>query len=92
VDNLQPRYQSDGVLHYRRDVDGEQVGIIPATCQVCGRSLHKVGFRVSQRDDVMFVDCGGCTTAGLPGHAWQFTAPKAAPIRVEFDDQPYIRR
>ena len=90
MENLEPGHQSDGVLHYRRDIDGEQVGIVPATCKVCGRSLHKVGFRASQRDGVMFVDCDGCTNAGLPGHAWQFTAPEAAPIRVELDDQPYI--
>jgi hypothetical protein len=92
VDNLEHGRQADGVLHYRRDVGGEQVGIVPATCRVCGRSLHKAGFKVSQRDGVMFVDCVSCTDAGLPGHAWQFTAPKAAPVRVELDDQPYTRR
>ena len=92
VDSLEPRPRPDGVLHYRRDVGGEQVGIVPATCRVCGRSLHKAGFRVSQRDGVMFVDCVGCTDSGLPGHAWQFTAPEAAPVRVELDDQPYTRR
>jgi hypothetical protein len=47
---------------------------------------------VSQHDGVMYVDCDGCTDAGLPGQAWQFTAPEAAPVRVELDDMPYTWR
>jgi hypothetical protein len=92
VDHLDASHQPDGILQYRRDIGGDTVGLIPATCKVCGRPLHTVGFRVSQRDSMMFVDCDACTNAGLPGHAWQFTAPEAAPVRVELDDQPYIRR
>ena len=80
----------DGVLHYRRDVGGEEIGIIPATCKVCGRTLHKVGFRASHQDGVMLVDCIGCAKTALPGHAWQLTALDVPPIRVELDDEPYI--
>ncbi len=91
VDNVDGSIQPDGILHCRRDAGGAQVGIIPATCKVCARPLHKIGFRASQRDGVMLVDCDGCTVAGVPGHVWQFTAPETAPVRIELDDEPYLR-
>jgi hypothetical protein len=91
MDDLDASRHPDGILRYRRDADGTHVGIIPATCKVCGGALHQVGFRARQHESVMIVDCADCSTAGVPGHAWLLTAPEAAPGRLELDNEPYSR-
>lgn len=90
MDDFDANRVPDGILSYRRDADGTHVGIIPATCKACEGPLHKVGFRARQHDGVMVVDCDRCADAGLPGHAWRFTAHEPAPDRVELDSAPYL--
>lgn len=90
MDDFDATGQHDGILRYRRDPDGTHVGIIPSTCKACRGPLHAVGFRARQHDGVMVVDCDRCLNLGLPGHAWQFIAPKAAPDRIELDYSPYV--
>lgn len=79
----------DGDARYRVDGAGTRVVVVPATCR---RRLHRlaaVGYRVTQADGVLRVQCNCCNTAGDAEHSWIFRSPGPLANVAELDDAPY---
>lgn len=83
-------WRPDGQLHYRRDpVTGKRIGVLPATCKRGEHSLDRVGYRATEREDHLVIQCAACAAAPHPDHSWCLVTSAPTPDSAELDDEPY---